>query len=87
MPRVNRNCCETEVKLKLKQLGHLKCSNDRKAHKKEGKWLNRVMGQNSFEEEKIYRVCELFVRRHTSSIDYGKSKFNLRIQDNQPYSS
>ena len=85
MPRVNANCCEEEVKLKLKQLGHLKCSHDRKAHKKEGKWLNHVMGQNSFENEKMYRVCSNFIRHHTSSIDHGKSKSTLRIQNNQPY--
>ena len=74
------------MKLKLKQLGHIKCSYDRKAHKKEWKWLNHVMGQNSFKNEKMYRVCSNFIRHHTSSIDHGKSKSTLRIQNNQPYS-
>ena len=84
MPRVNRNCCETEVKLKLKQLGHIKCCSDRKPHQREGKWLNHIMGEKIFEGEKMYRVCDSFIRHHTSSIDHGKSKSTLRIQNNQP---
>ena len=86
MPRVNRNCCEPEVKLKLKQLGHFKCSHDRKPHQREGKWLNHIMGEKILEGEKMYRVCDSFIRHYTSSIDYGKSKSTLRIQNNQPYS-
>ena len=86
MPRVNRNCCETEVKLKLKQLGHIKCCSDRMPHQREGKWLNHIMGEKIFEGEKMYRVCASFIRHHTSSIDHGKSKSTLRIQNNQPYS-
>ena len=86
MPRVNRNCCEPEVKLKLKQLGHIKCSHDRKPRHKEGKWLNHVMGEKVFEDEKLYRVCDQFVRKHPSSIDHGKSKSTLRIQNKQTYS-
>ena len=84
MPRVNRNCCETEVKLKLKKLGHIKCYSDRKPDQREGEWLNHIMGEKIFEEEKMYRVCDLFIRHHTSSIDHGKSKSTLRIQNNQP---
>ena len=85
MPTVNRNCCEEEVKLKSKQLGHMKCSHNRKPHHKEGKWLNHVMGEKVFEDEKLYRVCDQFVRKHPSSIDYGQSKSTLSIQNNQPY--
>ena len=44
------------------------------------------MKDNTFINEKTYRVCDSFIRRHISSIDYGKSKSTLRIQNNQPYS-
>ena len=46
------------------------------------------MGEKGFEDEKLYRyrVCDQFVRKNTSSDDYGKSKSTLRIQNNQPYS-
>ena len=85
MPRANKHCCEEKVKLTLRKLGHAKCSYDRKPHEKEGMWLNDMIGEKVFEEEKMYRVCDQFVRRHTSSIDYNKSKSTLRIQNNQPY--
>ena len=84
MPRASKNHCKEEVKLKLKQLGHVKCCSDRKPHQREGKWLNCVMKDNTFKDEKIYRVCDSFIRRHISSIDYGKSKSTLHIQNNQP---
>ena len=52
MPRGKDNCCEEVVKLKLKRFGHVKCSHDRNPRDKEGKWLNYVMGEKIFEEEK-----------------------------------
>ena len=52
MPRANKNCCEEDVKKNLKQFGHVKCSHDRNPRDKEGKWLNHVMGEKIFEEEK-----------------------------------
>ena len=84
MPRASKNNCEEEVKLKLKQLGHFKCCSDRKPHQREEKWLNCVMKDNTFKDKKTYRVCNSFIRHHTSSIDHGKSKSTLRIQNNQP---
>lgn len=84
MPRVNCNCCKTEVKLKLKKMGNIKCCSDRKPDQIEGEWLNNIMGEKIFEEEKMYIVCDSFIRHHTSSIDHGKSKSTIRIQNNQP---
>ena len=86
MPRANANSCEEKVKLTLRKLGHAKCSYDRKPHEKEGMWLNDVMGEKVFEEDKMYRVFNNFVKHHASSLDHGKRRSTLRIQNNQPYS-
>ena len=74
------------MKLILRKLGHIKCSYDRKPQKKEGKFLNDVIGKKVFEEEKMYKVCHCFIRRNMQSIDHGERKFTLGIQNNQPYS-
>ena len=86
MPRANKHCCKEKVKLTLRKLGHAKCSHDRKPHEKEGMWLNDAIGEKVFEEDKMYRVCNNFVKHHALSLDHGKSKSTLRIQNNQPYS-
>ena len=86
MPRANKHCCKEKVKLALRKLGHAKCSYNRKPHEKEGMWLNNMIGEKMFEEDKMYRVCKTFVKYHALSIDHGKSKFTLCIQNNQPYS-
>ena len=57
--------CKNEVKLHLKSLGHLKCCSDRPSCSKEGKRLNHVMNGNKFVDEKVYRVCDQFVKKRT----------------------
>ena len=86
MPRANKHCCEEKVKLTLRKLGHAKCSYDRKPHEKEGMWLNDAIGEKIFEDTKMYRVCDCFIRRNIRSIDHGKRRSTIRIQNNQPYS-
>ena len=44
------------------------------------------MGENIFKDNKMYRVCDQFVRKNTPSIDYGKRISTLHIQGNQSYS-
>ena len=78
--------CENKVKLHLKSLGHLKCCSDRPSCSKEGKWLNHAMNDNKFVEEKMYRVCDRFVRHNNSSTHFGKSKSSIHIDNNQPFS-
>ena len=86
MPRQKSDSCEKEVKLHLFALGHLKCCSDRPCSFKEGKWLNHVMNDNKFVDEKMYRVCDVFVRRNNSSSHFGKSKSSIEIDNNQPFS-
>ena len=86
MPRANKHCCEEKVKLTLRKFGHAKCPYDRKPHENEGKWLNDAMREKVFDEDKMYRVCKTFVKYHASSIDHGKRKSTLRIQNNQLFS-
>ena len=86
MPRQRGVSCENNVKLHVKALGHLKCCSDRPCSFKEGKWLNHVMNDNKFVDEKMYRVCDVFVRRNNSSSHFGKSKSSIEIDNNQPFS-
>ena len=74
------------MKLALRKLGHVKCSYDRKPDEKEGMWLNDKMGEKVFEEDKMYRVCRNFVQYHASSLDHGKRRSTICIQNNRPYS-
>ena len=53
---------------------------------KEAKWLNHVMNDSKFVDEKMYRVCDQFVRNNNSSTHFGKSKSSIDIDNNQPFS-
>ena len=44
------------------------------------------MNDNKFMYEKMYRVCDQFVRHKNSSTHFGKSKFSIHIDNNQPFS-
>lgn len=57
MPRGNKNCCKEKIKLTFRELGHAKFLFDKKLHEKEGKWLDDVIREEFFEEEK----CTEFV--------------------------
>ena len=74
------------MKLHLKSLGHLKCCSDRPSCSKEGKLLNCAMNDNTFLDEKMYRVCDVFVRQNNSSLHFGKSKSSIHIDNSQPFS-